>query len=61
MGEGVNPVNSRVYRNRVERETYNGSNFEVKLAAEFIDAKLIICITSPVKLGGVKICPKIRY
>jgi hypothetical protein len=32
-------------------KTYNNSCFDVKLAPEFFDAKLIICITFPDKPG----------
>jgi hypothetical protein len=43
-------------------------HFDVKLAPEFFDAKLIICITFPDKRGevstqviGFKICPCVGY
>jgi hypothetical protein len=38
---------------RVKRETYTSCHFYVKLAPEFVDAKLIICITFPDKPGEV--------
>jgi hypothetical protein len=47
---------------------YNNRNFDVKLAAEFFDDKLIICITFPDKPGegstqviGFKICLRMGY
>jgi hypothetical protein len=44
------PAN-RVYRYRAKRETYNNRHFDVKLASEFFDAKIIVCITFPDKHG----------
>jgi hypothetical protein len=47
---------------------YNNHHFDVKLAPEFFDAKLVICITFPDKPGesstqvtGFKIWPWIGY
>jgi hypothetical protein len=37
----------------VKRETYINIHFEIKLAPEFFDAKLIFCITFPDKLAEV--------
>jgi hypothetical protein len=48
---GCVPVNHRVYKKRVKRETYHNRHFDVKLAPEFFDVKLIICITFPDEPG----------
>jgi hypothetical protein len=47
---------------------YNNHHFDVKLAPEFFDAKLIVCITFPDKPGegstqviGFKIWARIGY
>jgi hypothetical protein len=40
---------------RVKRKTYNNRHFDVKLAPEFFDARLIICITFPDGPGEVSI------
>jgi hypothetical protein len=47
---------------------YNNHHFDVKLAPEFFDAKLIVCITFPDKpeqgstrLIGFEIWPRIGY
>jgi hypothetical protein len=44
-------ANRRVYKKRVELETYNNPHFDVKLAPEFFYAKIIICITFLDTLG----------
>jgi hypothetical protein len=53
---------------RVKWEKHNNHHSDVKLATEFFDFKLIICITSPDKPGegstqliGFKIWPRIGY
>jgi hypothetical protein len=62
------PANRHKKQKRVKRETFNDRHFDVKLAPEFFDAKLIICITFPDKSGesstqitGFKIWPWIGY
>jgi hypothetical protein len=62
------PADHRLCRKRVKRETYKKHHFDVKLAPEFFDDKLIICITFPDKPGegstqviSFKILPRIRY
>jgi hypothetical protein len=65
---GCVPPNRRVYRKRVNRGTYNNRHFDVKLAPEFSDAKVTICIAFPDKPGevskqviGFKIWPRMGY
>jgi hypothetical protein len=57
-----------VTENASVRITYNNRHFDVKLAPEFFDGKLIICITFPDKpeegskqVIGFKIWPRIGY
>jgi hypothetical protein len=40
-----------VHQKHIKREMYDSHHFDVKLAPEFLDAKLIICITFPDKPG----------
>jgi hypothetical protein len=42
---------NRVYRNSAKRENYNNRHFDVKMASEFFEAKLIFFITSRDKHG----------
>jgi hypothetical protein len=44
-------VNHRIYLKRVKRGTYKNRHSDIKPAAKFFDAKLIICITSPDEPG----------
>jgi hypothetical protein len=44
---GCISANLQVCRKQVKWETYKNCNSDVKLAGQFFEAKLIICITFP--------------
>jgi hypothetical protein len=50
---GLRFCESRISKSR-KRETYNNRHFDVKLASEFFDAKLVVYVTSLVSMENVR-------